>query len=184
MPVGSPISDFVFVAKEAYNQGDFENAILWLKSALASFQDSEPHSDSELNNQTSKQAKIESLDYLAFSYFEMNNIQQALFASKELLNLDPKNSRIANNVVYYQNMLTEQLSSNTTELSNEVNNIKQAMQVSDKTVANDNLLRHSHADMSSFRSICRGNFSYLSNSTMGYCEYLPNTRYFPQVLMP
>jgi hypothetical protein len=165
----------LFIGKEAYLQADYDNAILWFKSGL----------NCSRSDGTSCTLKPEThndlLDYLAFSYYQNDNIDDALNVTLALLDLDKTNSRIANNVVYYQNLIQDRaaLAANTTSAATstppQLNPV-----VKDKTAANDNLLRRTPAEMSAFRAICRG--VHFANLTQpGYCTTV-QVDGLPQVL--
>ncbi|XP_069739452.1 prolyl 4-hydroxylase subunit alpha-3 isoform X3 [Phaenicophaeus curvirostris] len=92
--------DCFHVGKVAYDTGDYYHSIAWLEEAVSLFRLSygswNPEDRSSLED---------ALDHLAFSYFMAGNVSHALSLSKEFLQYDPSNRRVARNVAKYKKLL-------------------------------------------------------------------------------
>ncbi|NXY51192.1 P4HA3 hydroxylase, partial [Ceuthmochares aereus] len=92
--------DCFHVGKVAYDTGDYYHSIAWLEEAVSLFRLSygswNPEDRSSLED---------ALDHLAFSYFMAGNISHALSLSKEFLQYDPSNQRVARNIAKYKKLL-------------------------------------------------------------------------------
>ena len=125
------------VAKEAYRQYDFATAVEWFRAAL------------EANTTVDEEEEQEIYDYLAFSEFKIGNIDRALQISRRLLERQPGNARIFDNIAYYERAERE------AQPSSQVLPLSQL-----RNFSHDNLLRHAEPDMDRFRLLCQGRVLY------------------------
>jgi hypothetical protein len=132
-------SDLLFFGKHAYTQADFVTAVDWYSRALQI---------------ATAEQEVEVLDYLAYSQFKVGRIDEALRLSKRLLELQPTNSRVADNVAYYEVAV-------------------QSFEAPPPPTANfsqDNLLGHTEEEMHNFRALCQGHVLYEPPVPL-FCEY-------------
>ncbi|CAL1543171.1 unnamed protein product [Lymnaea stagnalis] len=105
----------------SYNEGDFYHTMLWMEQALDEHSKSvknrninrgsergERESDVFADSEDMDWTRIEVLDYLAFSYFKLGDLSQALELTNELLNIDPNHERAVNNKKYFEAMLQDE----------------------------------------------------------------------------
>ncbi len=98
-------------------------------------------------------------DYLAYSYYMLGRIKQAIAFSTLLLEIDPTNNRVASNLAYYQAKLDSMAASPETDSSTQDVNTdegKDAYLSPKRNYNQDNLLKHSEEEMNAYRSLCRG----------------------------
>ncbi len=125
--------EYFLVGKEAYMQSDFLGAVDWFRNALQA----QPGADAER----------EILDYLGFALFKTGDIGGALDLSRKILEVQPTNARIADNIEFYESVLAAGAPAKTLS----------ALKVArDRNFTEDNLLQHSDAEMKRFRELCQG----------------------------
>ncbi|XP_067841484.1 prolyl 4-hydroxylase subunit alpha-3 isoform X2 [Heptranchias perlo] len=88
------------IGKVAYDIGDYYHSIIWLEEAVTLFRQS-----IGIWNTEDQGSLEEALDYLAFSHYMTGNVSYAVTLSKELLQLDSNNRRIAKNILKYEKIL-------------------------------------------------------------------------------
>ncbi|XP_055875548.1 prolyl 4-hydroxylase subunit alpha-1-like isoform X2 [Biomphalaria glabrata] len=91
----------------SYNQGDYYHTMLWMEQAWDK-QEKAGGEGSKDFLEDLEDAKVEILDYLAFSYYKLGDVAQALELTKELLTLDPNHERALNNKKYFEAMLRDE----------------------------------------------------------------------------
>ncbi|XP_077307484.1 prolyl 4-hydroxylase subunit alpha-3 isoform X2 [Lithobates pipiens] len=94
--------DCFHIGKVAYEMDDYYHSIPWLEEAVSMFRGSYGSWFTE-----DEGSLEDALDYLAFSYYKVGNVSQALDLSRECLLYDPDNQRLANNVAKYEKILDE-----------------------------------------------------------------------------
>ena len=124
--------DYIGVAREAYAQEDYARAVLWFQAAQQ-----QPHD--------TQAALIE--DYLAFSFFKLNDLAAAVQHTSTALAITPHRARLVHNLAAYTAMLGEQQTSGRNASD---------VPVVEATAARDNILRHTEDEMAAFRALCRG----------------------------
>ncbi|XP_069747936.1 prolyl 4-hydroxylase subunit alpha-3 isoform X2 [Narcine bancroftii] len=88
------------IGKIAYDNKDYYHSIIWLEEAVSLFRQ-----NLGIWNTEDQGSLEEALDHLAFSHYMIGNVGHAMILSKELLQLDANNRRIAINILKYQNVL-------------------------------------------------------------------------------
>ncbi|XP_072118883.1 prolyl 4-hydroxylase subunit alpha-3 isoform X3 [Mobula birostris] len=88
------------IGKVAYDSEDYYHSVIWLEEAVNLFRQS-----IGVWNTEDEGSLEDALDYLAFSHYMMGNVGHAVKLSKELLQLDANNRRVAKNILKYQKML-------------------------------------------------------------------------------
>ncbi|KAF7653277.1 hypothetical protein LDENG_00085230 [Lucifuga dentata] len=94
--------DCFLVGKVAYEQEDYYHSVLWLEESVRLFRAAgggwSPEDEGSLED---------ALDHLAFSHFKTGNVSYALSLSQELLQHDPMNGRVLQNVEKYEKLLVQ-----------------------------------------------------------------------------
>ncbi|EDQ91028.1 uncharacterized protein MONBRDRAFT_23906 [Monosiga brevicollis MX1] len=137
MPNAS-VSAYHRIGRQAYKQGDYASAIDWLAQAA------------DLTQSAKERAEI--LDYLAFSHFQVGDLQAALDRSAQLLELQPDNGRVFKNVEYYTHQLHK--ASNGTSASGSVRVARKA------NYRPDNVLGRDERELLKFNKLCQGRKIY------------------------
>ncbi|XP_062908995.1 prolyl 4-hydroxylase subunit alpha-3 isoform X2 [Mobula hypostoma] len=88
------------IGKVAYDSEDYYHSVIWLEEAVNLFRQS-----IGVWNTEDEGSLEDALDYLAFSHYMMGNVGHAVKLSKELIQLDANNRRVAKNILKYQKML-------------------------------------------------------------------------------
>ncbi|XP_059502749.1 prolyl 4-hydroxylase subunit alpha-3 isoform X1 [Stegostoma tigrinum] len=88
------------IGKVAYDIGDYYHSVIWLEEAVTLFRQS-----IGIWNTEDQGSLEEALDHLAFSHYMTGNVSYAVTLSKELLQLDSSNRRIARNIQKYEKIL-------------------------------------------------------------------------------
>ncbi|KAA8594162.1 hypothetical protein FQN60_004996 [Etheostoma spectabile] len=92
--------DCFLVGKVAYEQEDYYHSVQWLEESVRLFRGTggewSPENEGTL---------ADALDHLAFSHFKTGNISYAISLSQELLNHDPMNGRVLQNIEKYEKLL-------------------------------------------------------------------------------
>eukprot|EP00055_Hartaetosiga_balthica_P012471 m.60664 g.60664 ORF g.60664 m.60664 type:complete len:518 (-) comp7957_c0_seq1:4013-5566(-) len=134
------------VGREAYTQGDYGSAIMWMKYALKKLQPYDP-------------LVVDVLDHLAFLEYKLNNIPQAIKFSERLLELNAAHQRVRQNLEFYKTALQRE------------KEVKKWTPMDLVNYDNDNLLQHSKEDMGRFRRLCRGEKMYKPTVPL-MCKYM------------
>lgn len=96
----------------------------------------------EAKAEDSKEVIISALDHMAYTYYKLDFFELAVNTSLDLLQVDPTNYRVEDNLVLYRRKFAKQTEEpvlNTTRVHPE-----------------DNLLQHSEEEMIAYRALCRG----------------------------
>uniref|UniRef100_UPI00398F885D prolyl 4-hydroxylase subunit alpha-3 isoform X2 n=1 Tax=Pristiophorus japonicus TaxID=55135 RepID=UPI00398F885D len=99
------------IGKVAYDIGDYYHSIIWLEEAVTLFRQS-----IGIWNTEDQGSLEEALDHLAFSHYMSGNVGYAMILSKELLQLDSNNRRIAKNILKYEKILGASLGTEPKEI--------------------------------------------------------------------
>ncbi|KAE8614521.1 hypothetical protein XENTR_v10008197 [Xenopus tropicalis] len=86
------------MGKIAYHDGDYYHTVLWMQQALKQMDEGE---DAVVN-------KVDVLDYLSYTVFQLGDVPRALELTKRLLALDPNHDRAVNNLKYFEKMQEKQ----------------------------------------------------------------------------
>eukprot|EP00079_Xenopus_tropicalis_P033765 XP_017947536.1 PREDICTED: prolyl 4-hydroxylase subunit alpha-2 isoform X3 [Xenopus tropicalis] len=86
------------MGKIAYHDGDYYHTVLWMQQALKQMDEGE---DAVVN-------KVDVLDYLSYTVFQLGDVPRALELTKRLLVLDPNHDRAVNNLKYFEKMQEKQ----------------------------------------------------------------------------
>eukprot|EP00048_Salpingoeca_helianthica_P023454 m.24448 g.24448 ORF g.24448 m.24448 type:complete len:502 (-) comp8692_c0_seq1:87-1592(-) len=146
-PRGSA-EEYFLVGKKAYMQADFVSAIEWLSAALTQLERANSTAASEMSMRT------QILDYLAFCAYRTDNLEAAAKYSAALLELDPSNSRVSDNLIYYRKAAASRAAPKAKVTRN---------------YTEDNLLKHDDDEMADFRALCRGEPMYVPPTPL-VCE--------------
>eukprot|EP00045_Choanoeca_perplexa_P002770 m.26664 g.26664 ORF g.26664 m.26664 type:complete len:500 (-) comp11697_c0_seq1:53-1552(-) len=122
-------TDMAIIGKKAYEQGDLLCCITWLEGAVP-----------QLGNESGEY--IDVLDHLSYAHYKTGNVAKALDNAVRLLELDPYNVRIQDNVEYYRHQLAR--SDNTTVITLTPN------------YDADNKLKRDQKELKRFRLLCQG----------------------------
>ena len=172
--------EYKTIGVQAYHQGDYATAIEWLEATVSLLQAalntttlsvSSSSSLASHSNLTKSAASINDLlaevyDFIAFSYFKLGDVGSALATSVKLLQLNPLNARIADNIAFYQYHLTAE-GDRTPDLRVSASHLTAPKM---RNHSEDNLLRHDEKEMADYRALCRGEVLYKPEKPLN-CEY-------------
>ncbi|XP_059177300.1 prolyl 4-hydroxylase subunit alpha-2-like isoform X2 [Physella acuta] len=171
--VASPIlsaEECFELGRLSYNEGDFYHTMLWMSQALDHVSFEQADGKLRIESQETEglagdleSARVEVLDYLAFSYFKLGDISQALVLTNELLAIDPGHERAANNKKYFEAMLQD-----------ETRNKRSV----DKNKPGYHIIRDEYRNSEEFltyEALCRGeNVVPIQNADRLTCQYRTN----------
>lgn len=149
--------DLFFVGKRAYAQNDHVSAIEWFEAALALLD--KAHNSSQTHSPADASLRLQLLDYLAFSSYRAGDFDAAVTYSTMLLVLDPRNTRVADNLAYYRAAHVEEptaMSAAAASAAAVGSDILHFASRAQRNFTEDNLLKHDDDEMADFRAICRG----------------------------
>ncbi|XP_056911351.1 prolyl 4-hydroxylase subunit alpha-2 isoform X3 [Takifugu flavidus] len=94
------VDDCFDMGKTAYNEADYYHAVLWMQQALKQLDAGEE----------AVVSKVDILDYLSYSVYQMGDLPRAVELTRRLLVIDSSHERAGGNLRYYENLLRKQLS--------------------------------------------------------------------------
>ncbi|XP_044136718.1 prolyl 4-hydroxylase subunit alpha-2 isoform X1 [Bufo gargarizans] len=92
------VDDCFGMGKIAYNDGDYYHTVLWMQEALKLLDEGEE----------STIAKVDVLDYLSYTVFQLGDIHRAIELTRRLLALDSSHDRAGTNLRYFERLLEKQ----------------------------------------------------------------------------
>ncbi|KAG8578957.1 hypothetical protein GDO81_010676 [Engystomops pustulosus] len=94
------VDDCFGMGKIAYNDGDYYHTVLWMQEALKLLDEGEESTIS----------KVDVLDYLSYTVFQLGDIHRAVELTRRLLVLDSSHDRAGTNLRYFERLLEKQRS--------------------------------------------------------------------------
>ncbi|XP_053573162.1 prolyl 4-hydroxylase subunit alpha-2 isoform X2 [Bombina bombina] len=88
------------MGKIAYHESDYYHTVLWMQQALKQLDEGEEAAIS----------KVEVLDYLSYTVFQLGDLQRAVELTRRLLVLDSSHERAGNNLRYFEKLLEKETS--------------------------------------------------------------------------
>ena len=172
------MEEYKTVGVQAYHQGDFATAVEWLEAAARILQQQHNNSAASLavsgreasaisssSSSSSSSAAADAAfknilseiyDYMSYSLFRLGDLSGALDLSVKLLQMNPLNARIADNIAFYQYALTNQ-GTQTPAAHKSATHLQMPKM---RNFSEDNLLRHDEQEMADYRALCRGEVLY------------------------
>ncbi|XP_073426105.1 prolyl 4-hydroxylase subunit alpha-2 isoform X3 [Dendrobates tinctorius] len=92
------VDDCFGMGKIAYNDGDYYHTVLWMQEALKLLDEGEESST----------PKVEVLDYLSYTVFQLGDLHRAVELTRRLLALDSSHDRAGTNLRYFERLLEKQ----------------------------------------------------------------------------
>ncbi|XP_066501566.1 prolyl 4-hydroxylase subunit alpha-2-like isoform X1 [Hoplias malabaricus] len=93
------VDDCFDMAKTAYNEQDYYHAVLWMQQALRQMD----------TGDEAKVSKVEILDYLSYSVYQMGDIPRAIELTRRLVSIDPSHQRAGGNLRYFERLVAKEL---------------------------------------------------------------------------
>ncbi|XP_072256952.1 prolyl 4-hydroxylase subunit alpha-2 isoform X3 [Pyxicephalus adspersus] len=90
------VDDCFGMGKIAYHESDYYHTVLWMQEALKLLDEGE---------RSTTISKVDVLDYLSYTVFQLGDIQRAVELTKRLLLLDSSHERAGTNLRYFEKML-------------------------------------------------------------------------------
>eukprot|EP00730_Choanoeca_flexa_P013760 TRINITY_DN5672_c0_g1_i1.p1 TRINITY_DN5672_c0_g1~~TRINITY_DN5672_c0_g1_i1.p1 ORF type:complete len:499 (+),score=127.73 TRINITY_DN5672_c0_g1_i1:159-1655(+) len=134
--------DMAIIGKKAYQQGDLLSSVNWLELAVP-----------RLTNSSAEY--IDALDHLAYAQFKIGDVARALESSMKLLEADPFNARVQDNLEYYRHQLAR---------------MENVTAVNMPNYQADNKLGRDEKELQRFRQLCQGKKLYTPTKDLK-CEY-------------
>lgn len=133
------------LGRQHYNSGDYDHSIVWMKEALKRLD--------EEDFKTASRADI--IEYIAFSYYTLDNLKKALQYTNELIAIQPDHPRAPGNKFYYETKLAESGESLEDKLhkKGEDGGINAEPEF---TVTERNLIENAQSEYSTYKKLCRG----------------------------
>lgn len=174
-----PYSTFMGVGARAMKQHDWSNALVWFDIALNKLN----ATASNLDDNETTSALIQLYDNIAFASFSTGDVTIALKMSKLVLELDPTNFRVADNVEWYEYTLEQNKRAENSSIdSNADVNISNANNADSPETSQlqwkepqhnysaDNVLGHSDEIMEQYRELCQTSKQYVANPSQFSCR--------------
>uniref|UniRef100_H3AP05 procollagen-proline 4-dioxygenase n=1 Tax=Latimeria chalumnae TaxID=7897 RepID=H3AP05_LATCH len=92
------VDDCFDMGKTAYNEGDYYHTVLWMQQALKQLEEGE---DAVIT-------KVEILDYLSYSVFQMGDLLRAIELTRRLIAIEPSHERAGGNLHYFEVLLEKE----------------------------------------------------------------------------
>ncbi|CAJ0962148.1 unnamed protein product [Ranitomeya imitator] len=92
------VDDCFGMGKIAYNDGDYYHTVLWMQEALKLLDEGEE----------STTPKVDVLDYLSYTVFQLGDLHRAVELTRRLLALDSSHDRAGANLRYFERLLEKQ----------------------------------------------------------------------------
>ncbi|KAM5172851.1 prolyl 4-hydroxylase subunit alpha-2 isoform 1-T1 [Mantella aurantiaca] len=93
------VDDCFGMGKIAYHENDYYHTVLWMQEALKLFDEGE---------ESTTISKVDVLDYLSYTVFQLGDISRAVELTRRLLVLDSKHDRAGTNLRYFEKMLEKE----------------------------------------------------------------------------
>uniref|UniRef100_A0A674NA15 procollagen-proline 4-dioxygenase n=1 Tax=Takifugu rubripes TaxID=31033 RepID=A0A674NA15_TAKRU len=152
------VDDCFDMGKTAYNEADYYHAVLWMQQALKQLDAGEE----------AVVSKVDILDYLSYSVYQMGDLPRAVELTRRLLVIDSSHERAGGNLRYYENLLRKQLS----ELNQDYEPAsEEPIQLGTYSRPKDHL-----PEREAYEALCRGEGLQMVRRSRLFCRYQDGNR--------
>uniref|UniRef100_A0A3Q1JPV1 procollagen-proline 4-dioxygenase n=1 Tax=Anabas testudineus TaxID=64144 RepID=A0A3Q1JPV1_ANATE len=152
------VDDCFDMGKTAYNDADYYHAVLWMQQALKQLDDGEEAVIS----------KVEILDYLSYSVYQMEDLPRAIELTRRLVAIDPSHQRAGGNLRYYERLLLKQFSEQNQAQDQDQPASEEPIQLGTYMRPKDHL-----PERESYEALCRGEGVQMTETRRSrlFCRY-------------
>ncbi|XP_018419280.1 PREDICTED: prolyl 4-hydroxylase subunit alpha-2 isoform X2 [Nanorana parkeri] len=93
------VDDCFGMGKIAYHESDYYHTVLWMQEALKLLEEGE---------ESTTISKVDVLDYLSYTVFQLGDISRAVELTRKLLLLDSSHDRAGSNLRYFEKLLEKE----------------------------------------------------------------------------